>query len=465
MQKRLRWLAVVLVLLVLTAACGSDREDDDAATGDDETTETTAEGGDDGGEVTFGDLESPCSDGDGGPATEQGVTEDTITIGYGDDAGFPNSPGLNHEMSDAIKALIEWCNEQGGINGRQIEGIYYDAKITEVNNAMTQACGQVFMLVGEGWSLDAGQEATRLGCDLPAVPTYTVSPEFAHGPMMFQGVPNPVDFTPVQIAAAMAEAFPEEVKKTAPMFANYPATIDTKDKMLASYPPFGFEFLPCPQEYNIQGESDWRPFAQRLKECGAEVVYFTGSPAPNFQNFLDAAALLDYRPIYIVDANFYDDSFSAYNTNGNADNVYIRMAFIPFEEASENKATQDYLDLLEGSGGDTSLLGMQATSSFLLWATAAKECGADLTRACMLEELAKVTSWTAGGLHAETSPGENMPPQCGLVLKLNGTSFERFDPEAAGEYDCAPEYIAEVTGPVVDRVALDENRVATKFQG
>ena len=106
-----------------------------------------------------------------------------------------------------------------------------------------------------------------------------------------------------------------------------------------------------------------------------------------------------------------------------------------------------------------------ATSSFLLWATAAKECGADLTRACMLEELAKVTSWTAGGLHAETSPGENMPPQCGLVLKLNGTSFERFDPEAAGEYDCAPEYIAEVTGPVVDRVALDENRVATKFQG
>ena len=47
------------------------------------------------------------------------------------------SPGLNQEMSDAIKAMIAWCNEQGGINGRTVKGNYYDAKILDVNNAMT----------------------------------------------------------------------------------------------------------------------------------------------------------------------------------------------------------------------------------------------------------------------------------------------------------------------------------------
>ena len=52
--------------------------------------------------------------------------------------------------------MIDWCNEQGGINGREIVGNYYDATITEVNNAMTQACGEVFMLVGEAWALDVG---------------------------------------------------------------------------------------------------------------------------------------------------------------------------------------------------------------------------------------------------------------------------------------------------------------------
>ena len=56
-------------------------------------------------------------------------------------------------MSDAVGALIEWCNEQGGINGRQVKGNYYDASITEVNNVMTEACTQVFMLVGQGFAL------------------------------------------------------------------------------------------------------------------------------------------------------------------------------------------------------------------------------------------------------------------------------------------------------------------------
>lgn len=102
---------------------------------------------------------------------------------YGDDAGFAASPGLNHEQADAMRAMIEWCNDQGGILGREVVGIYGDGKITEVNNVMTQACEQAFMLVGEGWALDASQEQIRLGCDLAAVPAWSVSPAFAHGPL------------------------------------------------------------------------------------------------------------------------------------------------------------------------------------------------------------------------------------------------------------------------------------------
>ena len=70
----------------------------------------------------------------------QGVTDRSITIGYGDDAGYQASPGLDHEMSDAVKGMIEWCNDQGGINGRTVDGVYYDAKITEANNVMAEAC-------------------------------------------------------------------------------------------------------------------------------------------------------------------------------------------------------------------------------------------------------------------------------------------------------------------------------------
>jgi Periplasmic binding protein len=460
----LRLFGALVAVTLLAVACGSDRGDDpagaDEGSGGDE-----ASGGDEGATETagFGSLESPCGEGDGGSATEQGVTEDRVVIGYGDDAGFPTSPGLSHETSDAIEAMINWCNEQGGINGREVVGNYYDAAITEVVNAVTAACGEVFMLVGNAWALDSAQEETRLGCALPSVPTYSVSPEFANAPLAVQPVPNPADIYTAGWAGQIAELFPEEIKHASVMYGNFAATIDTKDKVLQTFDDYGFEFLDCPIEYNIQGESDWRPMVQRLKDCGAEVVYYSGQPYPNMQNMLDDAAQLDYNPIWLVDANAYLQSFADWNATGNGDNVYLRSAFFPFEQADDHAATQQYLDIVEDNGGDTSQLGEQATSAFLLWATAADACEADLTHECVLDELDQITSWDGGGLHAETNPGENLPPECGMLLKLDGTTWVQAFPEEEGEMDCDPEGSIELTGRVVDQAELDENRVSTKY--
>ena len=88
----------------------------------------------------FGTLPSPCGKGHSTGATDQGVTNSTINIAYGDDRGFSGSPGLDQEMGDAVKAMIAWCDAQGGINGRQIVGDYYDAAVTNVGSVMTQAC-------------------------------------------------------------------------------------------------------------------------------------------------------------------------------------------------------------------------------------------------------------------------------------------------------------------------------------
>lgn len=457
-----RLVGAVAATAMLAGACSSDRDDDPAA---DEA--AADESGDDEGAAPadgFGTLESPCGEGDGGPAGDQGVTEDQIVIGYGDDAGFSVSPGLSHETSDAIEAMIDWCNEQGGINGREIVGNYYDAKFSEVVNRVTEACDEVFMLVGTAWAQDTLQEETRLGCDLPAVPTYSVSPEFANAPLTFQAVPNPADVYTAGWAGLVAELFPDEIKNASVMFGNFPATIDTKDKVLQTFPNFGFEFLDCPVEYNLAGEPDWKPIAQRLKDCGAEVIYYAGQPYPNMQNLLDDAAQIDYHPIWLVDSNAYLQSFADWNATGNGDNVYLRTAFTPFEQADSNPATQQYLDIVQEHGGDISQLGEQATSSFLLWATAVDACGAEVTRQCVLDELAGITSWDGGGLHAETNPGENMPPQCEMLLKLEGTSWVQAAPEEEGEMECNPDGPTELSGRVVDQAELDENRVSTKYQ-
>ncbi len=443
----------VVTLALLATACSSGRDSSDP----EQSTDTTATSAT---ETSFGTLESPCGEGDASGATDQGVTDTSITIGYGDDAGYTASPGLNHQMSDAMKAFIGWCNDQGGILGREVVGKYYDAKLSEVNNVMTEACTEVFMLVGQGFVLDSVQEEVRRGCGLPSVPAFAVSPQHTNAPLMWTTNPVPVDYWNTAPADQLEKLYPEEVKKSAVMWGNYAATVDTKDKILATFPEFGWDFLDCGVEYNIAGEADWKPFVQQLKDCGAEVVYFVGNPYPNFENLLTAADQLDYDPIWMVTGNFYDNTFRDWNTTGFADKVYMGYTFTPFEEASYTPATQQYMDLLAASGGDISQLGMQAASSFLMWATASKSCGSDLTRECVGAYLDTVTSWDGGGLSPPTNPGDNIPGECGMLLKMEGTTYVRVTPTEPGTFDCDPSYAGQVTGPLVDRANLDANRVS-----
>ncbi len=456
-MKKSFWLYAVAIMAVMAAvlsACGSSGRSD-AGGGGEGTTDTSAIESSAG---SFGTLENVCSDGDASGATDLGVTDTDITIGYGDDAGFQQSPGLNHQMSDAMKSFIEWCNAAGGINGRQVKGNYHDAKILDVNNAVTEACATDFFVVGQGWSLDASQEETRRGCGLPSVAGYAVSPAFSNAPLKWEPFPIPADYTNTAPAAQLKELFPDKVDSMAVMYGNYSATIDSKDKIESAWPGMGYTFLPCDQEYNIQGEADWKPFVQKLKDCGVEIVYFVGSPYPNFENALSAAAQVGYEPIWYVDPNFYDESFRDWNTDGLGDNVYMRESYTPLEEAADNEATQQFVDIMNQYGGDQNQLGEQSASAFLLWATATKSCGSTVTRQCVGDALDKITAWTGGGMHAEANPGENLPSDCGMLLKLEGTAFVRVTPTEPASYDCDPSYAAKTSGPVLERAKLDANR-------
>lgn len=418
----------------------------------------------------FGDAPWPCSAGDGAntdDGSEVGVTADSISIASGDDNGYAGSPGLNHEITDAMKALVDKCNELGGINGRKITMNYFDAKLLEVGPAIQGACdGNNFFLVGEGWAFDSNQEETRLGCGLPAVPAYSVSAAFAMGKDMFQGVPNPADETPAGTFAQTAKLFPDAVQHVGALVGNYSATQETRDKFVQAAPNFGWTFASTTLEYSIGGEADWTPFVKQLQDAGATAVAWSGSCLPNLQLFAQAAKANGYDVPIITDANHYEAKCAAANTDGALDNLYMRMAFIPFEEADVNPATKDYVDLVEASGGEISLLGAQATSSFLLWATAASACGDQLTRACTLENLANTHSWTGHGLHAETDPGGNHPPACNIVMHLKGTAYERVVPTERGTFECDPSWIGAVSGtPALAAALLDDNRISQQFTG
>ncbi len=461
-RRRAVWPAAALAIALLAGACSGSHGNATATTAAGGTTTTTASK-----TAMFGTLPSPCGSGDAKGATANGVTDTTITIGYGDDAGYAAAPGLDKEMSDAMKPLIAWCDAQGGINGRKVVGNYYDAKATQVTQAVTQACNdKVFMLVGQGWVLDDGQETARIACKLSSIPGYAVSAAFANGPGVVQPIPNPGDQVPISSAYQLAAMFPDAVKKAAFVYAKYPATEEPRDKYAAAFPKAGWAFQNCDQIYNIAGEADWKPIATNLKQCGIDAVVWVGSPNPNFENLLSSAQQVGYQPtLWLSDTNQYDAGFAAWNAqNGDAGNhVYVRMAAVPFEQSAKVPAVAQYLKLVKDSGGTPALLGVQATSAFLLWATATKACGSDVTAACVLSEASKQHDWTAGGLHSATDPGANEASACGMLLQLDGATFKQVAP-TKGEFDCNSKYLVTgLTTAGVTAAKLDANRVATEY--
>jgi ABC-type branched-subunit amino acid transport system substrate-binding protein len=454
-----RGILVALAVLVVAAGCGGGRGNSSsgttAAANGAATTPSSSSG-------KFGTIASPCGPGSAKGATDRGVTDTSIHIGYGDDRGFAGSPGLNKEMGDAVKAMIKWCNDQGGVEGRQVVGDFYDAAITQTPTVMQQACSSDFMLVGEGWALDDSAEQIRVGCNLVAVPGFAVGPNFANGPMMYQAVPNPDDYIPGAPYFQMAQLFPTQIKKADLLHTTLSATETSNAKAVEGMQAAGWNVLNCGVKINYSGEPDYKPFAQQFQSCGITLLFNNTSPGPVLYNFIQAMDQVGVKPIILGEANVYTAAMAAWNTQGLGNNIYVRESFQPLENSAQIPAVKAYLDAVKATGGDVSQLGAQAASSFLLWATEAKACGSNLTRQCMVNNLSKVHNWTGGGLHASGDPGKNLPPQCGVLIKLTGTTWSQYYPKTIGQYDCNPKYLFKVSEANWG-TTLGPDRIATKF--
>ena len=150
-RKSRTWVLLFALIALLAASCAAKGADEGAseseATVEAEGEATTTPSDTD----SFGDLESPCGEGDYTVDPDQAAgSPDVLRIGVANDRTSQIRPGLNKEMWDASVAFVDWCNEQGGIGGLPIEIVDLDGKLLEVEAAMAKACNGVFMMVGGG---------------------------------------------------------------------------------------------------------------------------------------------------------------------------------------------------------------------------------------------------------------------------------------------------------------------------
>jgi ABC-type branched-subunit amino acid transport system substrate-binding protein len=464
--------STLAALLAVTTACGGGRGGGQA-TGDPSDSDAPTDSA--GTSQTFGDMASPCGPNTGAALTvpqgsdaadTQGVTATTISIGYGDDKGNTIIPGLNSFVGDAVKAMVTWCNAQGGINGRQLVGHRYDAALFNTQAVYDKSCTTDFFLVGDGFAYDDVAEPAREACDMPHLPAFVASARAANGPLTWQPVPGPID-------KYNASAYTEFLSLIPGMKSKGITTLDTDSAPVESntqhaveiFKKLGVTVKDCGVFVHQAGETSYAPMAQALKSCGVGALYTAFVPGAQAYGFLQAAHQLKVDLPVIWEAS-YDQAVAKWNATTHAgDGAYSIVLVEPVENAAVNKAVADYQRIVTSDGGTPAFLGEMAASAFLLWAQAAQACGNDLTRTCVEDNLNKVHSWTAGGLQEPTDPGNRMPGKCSIIVQLDGDAWKQVWPEKQGDFGSADGSSCDdlSTGvmsfdPAVFGVKLDSNR-------
>ena len=457
MRRRRRAIAALAVLALVAGACTraeGETEVGAAATGGGEET-PAGEGGDGGGDGgsrldqgSFGDLETVCADGEPGAVTETGLTADEIRLGTVTDRGSAERPGLTQEMYDSAVAFAAWCNEHGGIGGRQVVIDDLDAKLFEYGQRVGQACQQDFALVGGGAVFDAQDNGARVACGLPNLPGYAVTPQARVADLQVQAVPNPV----YSFASAgyrwLKDEYPE-ADKLGILWVNLDGPATIHDQTVEMAETLGYEVV-FDEQYRPLGETGWRGFVQKMRENGVTTFEMIGEPE-NMVSLQQAMQTEGWSPEVIhLQPNYYDAKYAEEGAGSVSEATYMRSAFPTFDMADDVPAMADYLELMEryNPEGKTAMLGMQSLSAFLLFATAANACGAELTRACLLEQAAAQDGWTAGGLHSPQTPGNLVATQCSLAIKVTSDGFvydEELTQPNEGVYNCDPGNVVELT--------------------
>jgi ABC-type branched-subunit amino acid transport system substrate-binding protein len=202
-------------------------------------------------------------------------------------------------------------------------------------------------------------------------------------------------------------------------------------------------------DYPAAGVPTWTPYAVALQSAGVKGLIWVGEPE-SLAKFMQAVSDIGYRFDWVrVEPNQYDKLLL--DVGGAAvHDIYIRSVFWPFEKASQNPATQQYLDLFaryKPDGKARAYLAEHSFSAWLLFAQAAKACGNNLTRKCVYDHAHNVTEWTGGGLHVATNPKTNQVPACFLVIEATPEGFKTPDVDAnQGIYRCDAKNVYRLKG-------------------
>ena len=374
---------------------------------------------------TVGTLPLPCNKAKGGtPAAptkaDDGVSANAIKIAViSDKSGQVKVPTASIEES--MQAFVDFCNSYGGINGRLLKLTKIDSKLFQQLEATKEACNdKVFAIVGSGSVTDNQGAQQMLDCGLIEVPAYTATAAKALSDNLVQPIPNPSNYFNTGPPVFIAKEHPDAVKKAALLYGDIATAADQAKRIQKAYEMKGFKFTYV-KKTPVISES-YTSEVQDMKSKGIQYVTMV-SALQEVQKLLRDMDTQDFKPEVVdLGQQYYDPGLPP---SPGAEGALVQVNTIPFEQVDENPALQAYEAAYKKvkTNIKPTTLGVQAFSAGLLFATATKAAGDDLTRATVLAKLKAIHTWDGGGLQQKTDPGANAVTTCFLYMQVKDKKF------------------------------------------
>jgi ABC-type branched-subunit amino acid transport system substrate-binding protein len=394
-------------------------------------------------------------------ATEIGVTPTTIRIAVVADVDSALAPGLFQGTVDAVNGAAEYINAQGGIGGRKLQVDFIDSKLNanDARNAIITACSQDFALVGTA-ALFLSNVDDEINCKdkkgdaigLPDLGSVVFGFPQACSPVSYPvNVSNLIcstkDQTPQTYQGNQGDAkyFLQQFGK---LHGAYVLPNDTKDvyRGIAVLQDIAVQAgIKADQSATTTGsspQSAYTPIVQQMKTDGSNWAFQGGtySQMIEFRQEAQLQGLTDPKIVWSCTTACYDPKFL--QAGGDAvDGTYIPMAFLPFNETSSNKTLANFVkyvgkDKVTGLG----VYGWSAALAFqkVLNDAVAKNGNNAITRQALLDGLAKLTNFDAGGMIGTTDVAGHVTSSCGAIVQVKGDKFVRVTPTKKGTFDCNP---------------------------
>jgi hypothetical protein len=344
---------------------------------------------------------------------------------------------------EGARAWATAVNRKGGLASRKIrvDALPTGGTAEGYAGAVGTACDRDFAIVAGLSAFDVDTEP--LDCGVPDIPIEAIATTHQTRDTTYPAFPRRPGVEaigPQRFLQSAADGCCEEyvlVPESEPDRADTKATV-------AALTQIGFDPVATPDVPTTATDADYDAFAEDLAASGATFAWSgLGQNSTIALRRAAVAAGVTSETTWYCDARCYDTAFL---TQGSAavagENVGIET--VPFSDRRDVPALRTYLRAAAQDGGRASYDGLRAYVAGSLFQAALDRVVHDhgtngVTRAHLLEVLAGIHDFTAGGLVGPTDVGRREPNGCTVVLRVEDGRFTRIDPSERGNLDCSPE--------------------------